>query len=106
MSERVASAACDVDRDARVADMVGERAELETSGLGRVKVTATKDFVRKGASIVVAIRPEKLVLSNRPESGNNKVRGQLTTSAYLGSRSHFFVSVDGARERSLAVMGR
>ena len=88
--------------DARVADVVGEQAELETSGLGRVKVAATKDFVRKGASIVVAIRPEKLVLSSRPDSGNNSVRGQLTTSAYLGNRSHFFVSVDGS-ESSIEV---
>ena len=53
--------------------------------------------------MIVAIRPEKLILStNRRPENQTSVQGTLKTSAYLGDRNHFYISVEG-REKPLAV---
>jgi len=85
--------------DAEVIDLQDEEALLDVQGLGQLKASAEGEFVQKGASIVVALRPEKLLLSEKGDAGDeNTIKGELSTSAYLGSRSHFFVAVDGCEE--------
>ncbi len=81
--------------DAEVSDLQGGQAVLETDGLGRLTVATNADFVQKNARVVVALRPEKLLVSPERRSEDHTVSGELETSAYLGNRSHFFVSVDG-----------
>jgi len=71
---------------------------LEARGLGQVRVSTDKSYVEKDARIVVAVRPEKLLLSRERQADEHTIPGRLATSAYLGSRSHFFVSVDGSEE--------
>jgi len=89
--------------EAQVTDVHNGEAILDTAGLGRVTAPANSDFVRKGANIVVAIRPEKLTLSvQRDSDGRETASGTIKTSAYLGDRNHFYVSVDGC-EKPLAV---
>jgi spermidine/putrescine transport system ATP-binding protein/putrescine transport system ATP-binding protein len=52
-----------------------------------------------GKPVVVGIRPEKLSLTTMPPTGGiNFVEGELITSAYLGSRSHFYVSIKGCKK--------
>jgi len=89
--------------DALVSEVSNGEAIVETQGLGTVKTSASGDFVRKGAQVVVAVRPEKLRLSaTGNDDGRNEVEGVMRTAAYLGDRSHFYVSVEGC-EKPLAV---
>ncbi len=83
--------------DASVVDVEDGRVVLDTASLGRIQATVGGDFASKGAKVVVAIRPEMLTLSKqRDPNGGNAAQGILKTTAYLGDRSHFYVSVDGA----------
>ncbi len=92
--------------DARVVDIQGDKAVLDTDGLGQINIAASEDFVQKDARIVVALRPEKLKLAQQPDSNTQyNVKGELSTSAFLGDRSHFYVSVEGHDEQ-IAVAGQ
>ncbi len=82
--------------NAQIEDIDGGRVSLNAQGLGKVQVVAEAEFLEKGKQVMIAIRPEKIVLSTEPgSSGNATVEGRLSTSAYLGDRSHYFVSVEG-----------
>ncbi|MCP3690193.1 MAG: ABC transporter ATP-binding protein [Gammaproteobacteria bacterium] len=84
--------------DADVIDIQDSKARLLARGLGEVNVPADADFIKKGAQLVVAIRPEKMTLTRERNAATNTIQGTLKTSAYLGSLSHFFISVDGSEE--------
>ena len=89
--------------DARVIEVQGEHVQLEAKGLGQVRALGSAEFIRAGAEVVVAVRPEKLFLSEHSGTdGRCSAKGELKTMAYLGDRSHYYVAVDG-REKSLAV---
>jgi spermidine/putrescine ABC transporter ATP-binding subunit len=89
--------------DARVTDMADGQAALDAAGLGKVKAPADAGFVHKGASVIVAIRPEKLAISREPPAnGRSAVQGVMKAVAYLGDRSHYYVSVEGS-DKPLAV---
>jgi spermidine/putrescine ABC transporter ATP-binding subunit len=89
--------------DASVTGLEDGRAVLDTACLGRIETPAAAAFVRQGANIVVAIRPEKFTLSrDRAPDDRNAVQGVIKTTAYLGDRSHFYVSVEGS-DKFLAV---
>ncbi len=50
----------------------------------------------QGASVLVAIRPEKLQISwERPSLSVNTLSGKVGAVAYFGDRSHFYVNVEG-----------
>ena len=89
--------------EAQVMDVRNGEAVLDTAGLGKITAPVNSDFVHKGAAIIVAIRPEKMLLSaERGSDGRATVQGTIKTSAYLGDRNYFYVSVDGC-EKPLAV---
>ncbi len=89
--------------DARVTDVADGRTALDTAGLGKVRAPASAGFVHEGAKVVVAIRPEKLTISEeRPANGRSAVQGVMQAVAYLGDRSHYYVSVEGS-DKPLAV---
>ena len=89
--------------DAKVTDTGQEQAVLDAAGLGKVKAPMRSDFVQKGAEVVVAVRPEKLIIAKeRPDKSRAAVQGVMRTAAYLGDRSHYYVSVDGV-DKPLAV---
>ena len=89
--------------EATVTDVRNGEAVLDAAGLGNITARSSADFVQKGANIIVAIRPEKLLLSVEQNSdGRGAVQGTMKASAYLGDRSHFYVSVDGC-EKPFAV---
>ncbi len=91
--------------DAEVIEVEGEKAVLDTQGLGQVKVSSQDELLCKDNRLVVALRPEKLSLSLQSTVQDRVVRGKLATSAYLGDRSHFFVSLDGY-EKPVEVAGQ
>ena len=81
---------------ARIDGVAGERISLEARGLGKIEANGSQEFIAEGKEVIVAIRPEKLVLSAVPsDSGVASVEGTMDASAYLGDRSHFYVSVKG-----------
>ena len=83
--------------DGRIVDVQGEKAVVETQGLGRLNASADQGFIHQDARVVVALRPEKFLLSSqRNPDTPNTIKGELTTSAYFGGFSHFYVSVEGA----------
>ncbi len=88
--------------DASVKELANGKAMLETAGLGTIRALRVPAFVHQGDDVIVAVRPEKLILS--PESNNScaGVQGMMTAATYLGDRSHFYVSVEG-REKVLAI---
>ncbi len=82
--------------DARVHEIDSNRVMIDARGLGNIQGRAFEDtdFLKPGNPIVVGIRPEKLSLTTTPPTdGTNSVEGELITSAYLGDRSHYYVSV-------------
>jgi spermidine/putrescine ABC transporter ATP-binding subunit len=83
--------------DAKVRNAVGESATVDAGPIGEVRAVANGRLrMNKGDPITVAIRPEKIALSNeKPNVGHNVVEGKLGPSAYLGDRSHFYVEVPG-----------
>ena len=52
--------------NARVDKIDGDRISLNAQGLGSIQAVAKGDFIEQGKDVVVAIRPEKLVLSTTP----------------------------------------
>ena len=91
--------------DASVSRVSDGRAELETAGLGRIAVPSTDaSSLREGDAIVVAIRPERLVLSGDRNGNREGVQGVMRAATYLGDRSHYYVDLPG-REEPLVVAG-
>ena len=90
--------------DASVSEVGGRAVVLETAGLGRIsaRAPAGADFLRAGGDVVVAVRPEKLVLSWDRKDGPGAVQGVVKAATYLGDRSHFYVTLPG-REEPLVV---
>jgi len=89
--------------NAQVVERQGEDAVVDAEGLGQVTVSSVENFAQKDTKVVVALRPEKLSLASQQNSDTQSgVKGTLSTSSYLGDRSHFYVSVDGL-EKPVAV---
>ena len=85
--------------DASVSRMSGGKAELETAGLGRISAAiGAADFLQEGDELVVAIRPEKLKLSQDRNGAREGVPGTMSAATYLGDRSHYYVALPGRNE--------
>jgi spermidine/putrescine transport system ATP-binding protein/putrescine transport system ATP-binding protein len=50
---------------------------------------------KSGAKLLVALRPEKIRLSQSAPATGPSVRGTVGSAAYLGERSHFHVKIEG-----------
>lgn len=71
---------------------------VEAEGLGTIPVELEDLDHPDGASVQVALRPEKFTLSDvRPEVGM-AIEGILSNTAYLGERSHHYISIPGKDE--------
>jgi spermidine/putrescine ABC transporter ATP-binding subunit len=81
--------------DARVNSLQGEFAHLDTDVLGQIKLSNEENQLQQDDQLVLALRPEKIRLTNERTEGENTVKGKLNTSAYFGDRSHYYVSVEG-----------
>jgi len=81
--------------DGTVKALTDGGAEIEAAGIGDVYTTNIPPSLTPGQSVSIAIRPEKLTLSSDGHGGSNSVKGMLDNAAYLGERSHYYVSIDG-----------
>lgn len=81
----------------------GDTTLVDTAGLGTVRSKAGGTDTPTSGGTTVAIRPEKFSISfQKPNVMHNVVEGSIQAAAYLGDRSHFYVSVDG-RDAPVAV---
>ncbi len=81
--------------DARVNSLQGDVAHLDTNALGRLKLFIEGKQLQQGDQLILALRPEQVHLTHERTEEVNTVKGKLSTSAYFGDRSHYYVSVEG-----------
>ena len=70
-------------------------AAIETEGLGHIPVPAENVAYPDGTPVQVALRPEKFALSQTKPEAEHAVAGTLSNAAYLGERSHYYVTIQG-----------
>jgi spermidine/putrescine ABC transporter ATP-binding subunit len=75
---------------------------VDAGTLGRLEVAGQGEMPNIGSAVTVAVRPEKLTLSQQPIQGANAIAGQISAQAYFGDRSHYYVRVSGV-DRLIAV---
>ena len=72
-------------------------ADVNGRGLGRLQLPVEMFGQVNGSSIQLAIRPEKLRMSDRrPEGQAQFMQGRLSSASYLGDRSHYYVEIEVA----------
>jgi spermidine/putrescine ABC transporter ATP-binding subunit len=82
--------------DGTVKGMEGETTVIDAGPMGIIHSSRALDGALAGAPVLVAIRPEKIVIGeSAPSANGNSVRGHIGASAYLGDRSHLHVRVAG-----------
>ena len=85
--------------DGVVTSIKGDTAAIKVDGLGEVSVPTDTTPLQAGNIVSVAIRPEKFSLTDeKPKAASYAVKGQLDNAAYLGERSHYYVSVKGVSQ--------
>lgn len=85
--------------DGKVTDIADGTASVDVKGLGQVLTTNFGPKLRPGDDVCIAIRPEKLNLTEcEPRGAGNKSQGQMDKAAYLGERSHYYVRLNGASQ--------
>ncbi len=85
----------------RIASVNGGTAGLDAGSLGRFEA-ATIGAPPTGTEAFLALRPEKLILSDTSTGKAARLKGRVSEAAYLGDRIHYQVAVEGL-ERPLAV---
>ena len=75
---------------------------VEVDGLGTIPVPVGALTKPDQSPVQVALRPEKFTLTEEKPDTSLTVTGKMSNSAYLGERSHHYVSVEG-REEPIAV---
>ncbi len=91
--------------DGRIKGRDGDSYVVETDRLGLVKVAGGAAGFRTGDKVTVGLRPENIVVStNTKGSRTSGVKGKVSTSAFLGDRTHVYVAVDGSPEPVLVAV--
>ena len=89
--------------EGQVVEATAASVTIDARGLGAVTVSNPGGGYSKGETVHVAMRPEKLSLSDEePPDGQARSKGRLQNAAYLGERSHYYVRLDGL-DRPIAV---
>ncbi len=84
--------------DGTVTSITDGNAEIDVVGLGKVVTKNTTPDLKSGQTVCIAVRPEKLTLTEADPAGSNQARGQLDNAAYLGERSYYYVSIEGVSQ--------
>ena len=69
-------------------------------GIGLVLVVAATRTTRPGATLKVAVRPERIRIeaaNGRPPEGGSRVDGTIAQAVYLGSLTQFHVDTECGR---------
>lgn len=77
-----------------VSSVDGQNSAIKVDGLGEISAPVGNARQQPADRVTVAIRPEKIALTDEEPVGTQfRVEGHLENAAYLGERSHFYVSV-------------
>ncbi len=79
--------------DGKVTGRDGGMARIDAGALGMMEI---ETGASTGASVLLALRPEKIALS--AAAATNSVKGTVMAAAYLGERSHYNIDVPGLNE--------
>ena len=80
-----------------------DRVTVDAGPVGVVEARRPEFALEDGADVTVAVRPEKIRVSNEASGEHaNMASGDIEAAAYLGDRSHFYVHIVG-REEPIAV---
>ncbi len=91
--------------DGRIVGIENGAALVETKELGRVVINSSAAGIERDSNVVVAIRPENISVSTEPvKEGSNTLRGYVDTAAFLGDRSHLYVSVNDGHGKILTLV--
>ena len=78
---------------------------IETDRLGRVRAAADTKNLEIGDSVTLALRPENIRIAARgAEAPGKGLDGVIGNLAYLGDRTHIYVSVGGSEEPLLVAV--
>ncbi len=81
-------------------EATGDSVVIDTGPTGRLSVPAAQSQVRLGEKVALAVRPEKLRITDEPPAGGyNGLRGKLIAESYAGDRSYYFLDVAGLSRR-------
>lgn len=79
-----------------VVDSTATMTEIDVEGIGRQRVAAAASRHHMGMHVLMAIRPEKLMLVfEAPVGPEGSVAGILHTTTYLGETRQFYVKIGG-----------
>ncbi len=81
--------------DARVAGRSNGSVDVDAGPVGRFSMSGDNGSFAEGQAVLVAIRPEKILISEEQPQNGHAVKGTMSDTAYLGDRSHFYVRIDG-----------
>ncbi len=82
--------------EGRVSSTNGSAITVNTAGLGMLEVPKQQGGFVEGDRVHIAIRPEKMELTETaPDTGARTAKGVLQNAAYLGERSHYYVTLEG-----------
>lgn len=88
--------------DGKISGFEGDDVVIDAGPVGTLRATgagASGETARRaGGDVIVAVRPEKIVLSSTAPASGNAVKGTVAANAYLGERSHLNVVVDELKE--------
>lgn len=78
----------------RVEEIEGDRASLAVEGIGLVRAPVQAEL-RKGASVLMTIRPERVELSRDPgmDGDQNQVVVRIAKVIYSGNETHYLVTL-------------
>lgn len=89
----------------RVSQTEPGRLLVDTKEVGQVRVAVEMDKSECARDVIVGIRPENIFVSTeRADNLPNAVKGLIDTAAFLGDRSHIYISVNDGRDVVLALM--
>jgi ABC-type Fe3+/spermidine/putrescine transport system ATPase subunit len=79
---------------------IGDIVTLNAGPLGSLHVPRRDAALRQGDDIVIAVRPEKLRLSEAPPpAGFNGLRGRIVAQSYVGDRTYHYLEIPGSARR-------
>ncbi len=82
----------------------GPMVTVDAGPAGRIVVPAGNAVVQGGQAVDVAVRPEKMVISDKgPEAGSNGLRARLASASYVGDRTYYHLD-GGSASSKIAVV--
>lgn len=82
----------------------GPLVTVDAGSAGRIMVPVGNANVRRGQTVDVAVRPEKMIIGDKaPDAGSNGLRARLASASYVGDRTYYHLD-GGSAASKIAVV--